>query len=88
MLLKTLSSIAPVWANRIKNNTVADHIGEFKDFAKCIVGEAWRYTDEYLNICDECHRYAIKLEVGYCTSAFNKHVKSFEQHFNKEHSVG
>jgi hypothetical protein len=82
---KTLNQIAPVWAKRIKANEVGKHVSELGDFSRCIVGEAWRYSDEYLEFCNECQIRAFGLTNFKNKESFNYGIRLFEQHFNKEH---
>lgn len=84
-MTKKLSQIAPVWAKRIKDGTVRDHVTELDDFSRCIVGESWRYSDEYLKVCGTCHAHAFWLANFLDHERFKEIVASFEQHFNKEH---
>lgn len=84
-MLKTLSSIAPIWANRIKEGRVKNYITELGDTSRCIVGEAWRYSDEYLDLCNFCHIHALYLTNFKNQKRFKQAISLFEQHWNKEH---
>ncbi len=86
--MRKLSSIAPIWAQRIKDWRMDLEI--LRDPKQCIVGEAWRYSNYYIVTCNKCE------ELGgdfYCCAhdsdplhlRFMRTVQKFETHFSKEH---
>jgi hypothetical protein len=54
---------------------------------KCIVGEAWGFSDKYMDGgCSECQRSAIGFNLAMKSlSFFNQSMKLFEDHFCEKH---
>ena len=87
-MLKKLSQIAPVWASRLKEEKELNNLEqlEFESWNGCIVGEAWRYSNEYVQVCNECRGYAIEFVDYHHPKEIRKSsLDGFVDHFNKEH---
>jgi hypothetical protein len=92
-----LEDISPDWASRLreKNKTTILSLTWMRwRFAlqvasKCVVGEAYGYSSQYMDNCDECESFGSKF-LYYFT--FNWHEKlesnkqDFVKHWNEHHS--
>jgi hypothetical protein len=64
----TLEDTSPKWASRLNNENIPTFMSltwlqwrfELQRSSKCVVGEAYGYSSEYTENCDECDRIGCK----------------------------
>jgi hypothetical protein len=94
---QTLEDISPKWAMRLKNENMPTFLSptwlqwrhELKKPSKCVVGEAYGYSSDYTENCDECNEIGCKFLYYFM---FNRRKKleqnkqEFVKHWNETHS--
>lgn len=93
----TLEVISPNWAMRLKKENMPTFMSltwfrrryELQKASKCVVGEAYKYSSNYIENCDECNRIGYKF-LYYFTLNWRKKLEQnkqeFVKHWNKVHS--
>ena len=92
----TLEDISPKWAMRLKTKNIPTFMSltwlqwrfELQRSSKCVVGEAYGYSSEYTENCDECDRIGCKFLYYFTLNWRRKLVlnkQDFVKHWNEEH---
>src|SRR5919109_5326118 len=63
-----LEDISPIWASRLKKENLPTFMSsnwrkwhyELQNASKCVVGEAYGYSSQYMADCNECRRICLK----------------------------
>ena len=95
--LLTLEDISPKWALRLKNENMPSLLSptwlqwrfELQRSSKCVVGEAYGYSSEYTENCDECDRIGCKFLYYFTLNWRSKLIlnkQQFVRHWNEVHS--
>ena len=96
--LLTLEDISPKWALRLKNENIPSFLSptwlqwrsELQKSSKCVVGEAYGYSSEYTENCDECDRIGCKFLYYFTLNWRSKlilNIQQFVRHWNEVHSL-
>jgi hypothetical protein len=93
----TLEDISPKWAMRLKTKNIPTFMSltwlqwrfELQRSSKCVVGEAYGYSSEYTENCDECDRIGCKFLYYFMFNLRGKleqNKQEFVKHWNEAHS--
>jgi hypothetical protein len=93
----TLEDISPKWAMRLKTKNIPTFMSltwlqwrfELQRSSKCVVGEAYGYSSEYTENCDECDRIGCKFLYYFMFNRRRKleqNKQEFVKHWNEVHS--
>src|SRR5919107_1970170 len=94
LLRLTLEDISPEWASRLKKENIPTFMSltwlqwrfELQRASKCVVGEAYGYSSEYTENCDECDRIGCKF-LYYFTLNWRRKLEQnkheFVRHWNE-----
>ena len=92
-----LEDISPIWALRLKKENFPTFMSwtwmkwrfELQNASKCVVGEAYGYSPQYTNDCNECNKIGCKF-LFYFTLNWRGKLESnkqgFVRHWNEEHN--
>jgi hypothetical protein len=92
----TLEDISPKWAMRLKTKNIPTFMSltwlqwrfELQRSSKCVVGEAYGYSSEYTENCDECDRIGCKFLYYFMFNRRRKleqNKQEFVKHWNEAH---
>jgi hypothetical protein len=93
----TLEDISPEWAMRLKNENMPTFMSltwlqwryQLQKASTCVVGEAYGYSSEYTENCDECDRIGCKFLYYFMFNRRRKleqNKQDFVKHWSKVHS--
>jgi hypothetical protein len=94
-----LEDISPIWASRLKKENLRTCMSpnwwkwhyELQNASKCVVGEAYGYSSQYMADCNECRRISLRF-LYYFTLSMQENLESnkqdFVKHWNEEHNKG
>ena len=93
----TLEDISPKWASRLNSENIPTFMSltwlqwrfELQRSSKCVVGEAYGYSSEYTENCDECDRIGCKFLYYFTLNWRSKLIlnkQQFVRHWNEVHS--
>jgi hypothetical protein len=93
----TLEDISPKWAMRLKTENIPTFMSltwlqwryQLQKASTCVVGEAYGYSSEYTENCDECDRIGCKFLYYFMFNRRRKleqNKQDFVKHWSKVHS--
>src|SRR5918997_3587818 len=93
----TLEDISPKWAMRLKSENMPSFMSltwlrwryELQKTSRCVVGEAYGYSSDYTEDCDECNRIGCKFLYYFMLNRrkrLEQNKQEFVKHWNEEHS--
>jgi hypothetical protein len=93
----TFEDISPKWAMRLKSENMPSFMSltwlrwryELQKTSRCVVGEAYGYSSDYTEDCDECNRIGCKFLYYFMLNRrkrLEQNKQEFIKHWNEEHS--
>ena len=93
----TLEDISPKWGMRLKGENMPSFMSltwlrwryELQKTSRCVVGEAYGYSSDYTEDCDECNRIGCKFLYYFMLNRrkrLEQNKQEFVKHWNEEHS--
>jgi hypothetical protein len=94
-----LEDISPIWASRLKKENLPTFMSsnwwkwhyELQKASKCVVGEAYGYSPQYTDDCNECERICVKFLYYFTLNLRGKlesNKQDFVKHWNEDHNKG
>jgi hypothetical protein len=92
-----LEDISPIWASRLRKENFPTFMSstwfkwhsELQNASICVVGEAYGYSSQYTDDCNECNTICVKF-LYYFTLSMQENLESnkrdFVKHWNEEHN--
>ena len=92
----TLEDISPKWGMRLKGENMPSFMSltwlrwryELQKTSRCVVGEAYGYSSDYTEDCDECNRIGCKFLYYFMSNRrkrLEQNKQEFVKHWNEEH---
>lgn len=87
------NELCPTWSRRLEEaepydiNKHREYLKEMDKFDRCIVGEAYKFKNDYYQTCIKCLKYAQEFAIRFSTyrNGMNSLVEEFVEHFNENH---
>ena len=92
-----LENISPIWASRLRKENLPTFMSltwwklysELGNASKCVVGEAYGYSQQYTHDCGKCNRIGYKFLCCFMLNWRGKlesNKRDFVKHWNEEHN--
>ena len=92
-----LEDISPIWALRLKKENLPTFMSrtwlkwrfELQNASKCVVGEAYGYSSQYADYCEECDRIGRKFLYYFTLNSLGKlesNKQDFVKHWNEKYN--